>query len=86
MGKPMVTTDTPGCRDVVDDGKNGLLVPVGDAGALASAVVKLLASPELRAQMGEAARGKALDEFDERRVTRDIIAIYDQLLAEMPIA
>lgn len=86
MGKPMVTTDTPGCRDVVDDGVSGLIVPVGDAGALASAVEKLLASPDLRAQMGKAARLKALDEFDERRVTQDIIAIYDELLAEAPIA
>ena len=86
MGKPIVTTDTAGCRDVVDDGVNGLLVPIGDAGALASAVEKLLASPDLRAQMGKAARLKALDEFDERKVTQDIIAIYDELLAETPIA
>ena len=86
MGKPMVTTDTPGCRDVVDDGVNGLLVPVGDAGALASAIEKLLASFDLREQMGKAARLKALDEFDERKVTQDIIAIYDELLAEAPIA
>ena len=85
MGRPMVTTDTPGCRDVVDDGVNGLLVPVGDARALASAVEKLLASPDLRARMGKAARLKALDEFDERKVTQDIMAIYDELLAETPI-
>ena len=86
MGKPMVTTDTPGCRDVVTDGVNGLLVPVGDAVALASAVEKLLASSDLREQMGKAARLKAVDEFDERKVTQDIIAIYDELLAQTPIA
>jgi len=82
MGKPMVTTDTPGCREVVVDGENGLLVPVRDADALGLAVRKLLASPALRKTMGEAARKKALSEFDERNVTRNIIAIYDELLAK----
>ena len=81
MGKPMVTTDTPGCREVVVDGENGLLVPVRDADALGLAVRKLLVSPALRKTMGEAARKKALSEFDERNVTRNIIAIYDELLA-----
>jgi glycosyltransferase involved in cell wall biosynthesis len=80
MGKPMVTTDTPGCREVVVDGENGLLVPVRDADALGLAMRKLLASPALRKTMGEAARKKALSEFDERNVTQNIIAIYDELL------
>ena len=84
MGKPMVTTDTTGCRDVVDDGENGLLVPVRDAVTLASAVEKLLASPALRAQMGDAARRKALREFDERSVTGNIIELYGELLAGQP--
>ena len=81
MGKPMVTTDTTGCREVVVDGENGLLVPVRDADALGLAERKLLASPALRTRMGKAARKKALSEFDERTVTRNIIAIYDELLA-----
>ena len=85
MGRPIVTTDTPGCRDVVDDGENGFLVPVRDAGALAYAVEKLLGSPDLRAQMGEMARLKALDEFDERRVNQGIIDVYDELLSRTPI-
>ncbi len=86
MGKPMVTTDTPGCREVVVDGENGLLVPVRDADALGLAVRKLLVSSALRTRMGEAARKKALREFDERNVTRNIVAIYDELLARTTVA
>ncbi len=86
MGKPIVTTDTPGCREVVVDGENGLLVPVRDAEALGLAVRKLLVSPVLRKRMGEAAREKALREFDERNVTRNIMAIYDELLAKTTVA
>ena len=81
MGKPIVATDVPGCRDIVVDGTNGLLVPVRDVGALVSAVGRLLASPSLRAQMGEAARRKAVAEFDERMVVDRIIRLYDELLA-----
>jgi len=57
---------------------------VRDAVALASAVEKLLASPALRAQMGDAARRKALREFDERSVTGNIIELYGELLAGQP--
>jgi glycosyltransferase involved in cell wall biosynthesis len=56
MGKAVVATDANGCRDYVDDQVTGLLVPPGDAEALAAAIARLDADPALRARLGEAAR------------------------------
>ena len=61
-------------------------MPARDSDALAAAVSKLLASHALRTRMGEAARKKALREFDERNVTRNIIAVYGELLAKTTVA
>lgn len=79
-GKPLVTTDTAGCRDVVEDGKNGLLVPVHDPEALASALGHLIRDPELRARMGAAARAKAESEFAEEHVVEQTLALYSRAL------
>ena len=84
MAKPMVATDVPGCREVVRHGVNGLLVPVRDAGALASAVGELLKSPALRARMGEAGRQIALEELDEHSVVSNIMKLYEELFAGQP--
>lgn len=67
-GRAVVATDVPGCREVVRDGVNGLLVPVRDPGALAAAIERLLADPGERARMGAAGRRLA-----ERRFGRDAI-------------
>lgn len=80
-GLPLITTDMPGCRDVVTDGKDGLLVAPRDAGALANAIARLLDSPELAARLGMAARAKALELFDERIVNRRTLDVYRELLA-----
>jgi hypothetical protein len=81
---PMVTTDHPGCREVVTDGVEGLLAPVRDAGALAAAIRCLLhAHPEWARQLGRAARAKALAEFDERIVIERTLAVYQELLPEL---
>ncbi|MGY0611542.1 glycosyltransferase family 4 protein [Luteimonas sp. A501] len=77
---PLVTTDVPGCREVVSDGVDGLLVPVRDAGALAAAIARLHDDPELAARLGTAARGKALAEFDEKIVIERTMAVYRELL------
>lgn len=77
---PLVTTDVPGCREVVSDGVDGLLVPVRDAAALALALARLQDDPELAARLGNAARHKALTEFDERIVIRRTLAVYAELL------
>ena len=68
MGLPIVATDAPGCRDVVDDGINGFLVPVGDVAALSAKIADLLVAPDMCRQLGRAGRKKVLEEFDERIV------------------
>ncbi|WP_233347982.1 glycosyltransferase family 4 protein [Luteimonas sp. MC1572] len=77
---PLVTTDVPGCREVVSDGVDGLLVPVRDAAALAAAIARLHDDPELAARFGKAARAKALAEFDEKIVIDRTLAVYRELL------
>jgi len=82
MGLPVVATDIRGCRQVVDDGGTGRLVPVGDAPALARVVRDLAGAPELRRAMGRAARHKATREFDQRRCIDITLALYRELLAD----
>lgn len=77
---PLVTTDVPGCREVVTDGVDGLRVPVRDADALARAIARLIDDPELALRLGQAARAKALERFDERLVVARTIAVYRELL------
>ncbi len=77
---PLVTTDVPGCREVVSDGIDGLLVPARDAAALAAAIARLHDDPLLARQLGIAARAKALAEFDERIVIERTIDVYRELL------
>lgn len=76
---PLVTTDVPGCREVVTDGVDGLLVPVRDARALARAIARLLDDADLARALGHAARGKALRQFDERIVIESTLAVYSEL-------
>lgn len=69
MGLPAITTDTPGCRDAVVDGKTGLLCKPRDATSLAAAILRLAdMPPELRSAMGTAARARVLEQFDEKLV------------------
>lgn len=77
-GKPIITTDVPGCREVVDAGKNGFLVPPKDAPALAQALKVLATSPEQRLKMGKASRQKAEQEFDEKKIIAQTLAVYKE--------
>ena len=79
MGKAIVATDVPGCRDVVSDGITGLLVPPKDPGALAKAMGALLRDPERARRYGQAARERAEREFDEREVIGRFLEIYNNL-------
>lgn len=81
MGKPLVLTDIRGCREVARDGVEGLLVPPRDARALSKALFRLLCDPDLRARMGSAARERARQRFDERRVVETVVQSYRQLLS-----
>jgi len=79
-GLALVTTDAPGCREVVTHEVDGLLIPLRDASALAHAIARLDDEPELAARFGRAARQKAVTEFDERLVIERTLAVYDELL------
>ena len=81
-GLPVVTTDAPGCREVVDHGVNGFKVPVRDATALADAIGKLLADENLRRDMGQAGRAKAEAEFDADVLAGQMLAVYRDLWRE----
>jgi glycosyltransferase involved in cell wall biosynthesis len=72
-GRAVVTTDAPGCRETVEHGDNGLLVPVADARALAQALLELLADPARVQRFGERGRRRAEDRFDVRLVNRMLI-------------
>ena len=77
--RAVVTTDVPGCRDAIEPGETGLLVPVRDAQALADAIARLVEDPALRQSMGAAGRTLAEREFNIERVARLQVEIYDAL-------
>ena len=78
--RAIVTTDTPGCRDVVRAGENGLLVPPRDVGSLAGAIRELLEDPQLRQRMGRAGRARAEREFAIEQVVRSHLELYRELM------
>ncbi len=76
-GLPIVTTDVPGCREVVRPEESGLLVPLRDGPATAAAIDRLLKDADLRHSMGEAARQMALDDFTVEAFVENTMAVYD---------
>lgn len=74
MGRPVITTDAPGCRETVDEGVNGFLVPVRQPAVLAQAMQRFIAEPSLIATMGAASRQLAEERFDVRRINRLMLA------------
>ena len=80
-GRAIVTTDAPGCREIVRNGENGLLVPVRDSRALAEALRLLVENAPLRAGMGLKGRDIAVQEFSIERVVRETLGVYRELLA-----
>jgi len=79
-GRPIVTTDVPGCREVVVDGENGLLVPPRDAPALAEALSRLILNAALRRRFGAAGRRLAEREFATELVEQATLELYADLL------
>lgn len=78
-GLPIVTTDSVGCRDTVEEGKNGFIVPPHSPSELANALENLIENPNLRKKMGEFSRRKAEREYDVESVARTHLEIYDYL-------
>ena len=85
MGRPIITTDAPGCRETVIDGKNGFLVPVRDAKALADAMERFILQPELIERMGEASRLIAEERFDVHKVNQVIFRVMGLSEKNTPI-
>lgn len=80
-GRPIVTTDTNGCREVVRHGENGFLVPVRSTLELADAIKLLIEDPDLRKRMGTRGREIVVQEFAVEQVVAETLAAYKELLA-----
>ncbi len=79
VGRPIVTTDVPGCREVVKDGENGFLVPAKDAKELAIAIQKLINNPKLLTSMGKKSRLMAEQEFSIQQIVEQTLKLYETL-------
>lgn len=75
--RPLVATDVPGSRDLVVDDENGVLVPPGDAQALAEAIIALLRDPARAQRLGLAARARVLAELSDARIVARTVVIYE---------
>ena len=82
IGRPIITTDSVGCRDTVIDGYNGYIIPIKDRKALAEALKKLIDNDNIRCQMGKNAREFAIRQFDIKDVVKVHMDIYNSLLHE----
>jgi glycosyltransferase involved in cell wall biosynthesis len=86
MAKPIITTDVPGCRDVVDSGVNGYLVEVKNSEALANAMKKMLLLPtEKLMRMGEEGRKKVIANFSQQKVIDKYLALLDGLNSQSEV-
>ena len=79
-GRPIITTNVPGCRECVDDGKNGFLVEVKKVEPLSNAIEKLIYDEELRLEMGKASRKKMLAELSLTKVIDKTLGYYTEIL------
>jgi glycosyltransferase involved in cell wall biosynthesis len=82
MGLPLITTASPGCKEAVEEGTNGFLIPIGDAKALSESIVKLIKQPNLRQKFGKASRSRTIKNFDISVVADQTRFLYQKLLAQ----
>ena len=82
MGKPLIASDTPGNREVVEHGKTGVLVPVGDERFMSGALLKLIEDRELADRLGEAAREYVTRRYTVKGWIRGIESVYAHVLAK----
>lgn len=78
--KPIITTDTPGCREAVIEGINGFLVPPRDVPSLATRMLDFVHHPEISLRLGRASREMAVSIFDERKILAQNFAIYGRVI------
>jgi glycosyltransferase involved in cell wall biosynthesis len=79
-GLPLIGTDIPGCREIIQHQVNGLLIPPRDAAALAAAIRSLIEAPDSRITMGSAGRDRVLKLFDEKLVFEQTESVYRELV------
>lgn len=84
-GRACVATDAPGCREAVHHGDNGLLVPIREAEALASALRCLIENAQLRRGMGERGRERALTEFAQEKVIAETLTVFESCRTGRPL-
>lgn len=82
MGLPIITTDSPGCNDVVQDGVNGFFVPANDPHRLSGSIAQMIEQPELRDQFAKAARQCAVERFDLSIIAEQTCNVYTRYLAQ----
>jgi glycosyltransferase involved in cell wall biosynthesis len=80
--RPIVTTDVPGCRELIADGGCGLLVPVRNPAALANALRRLIEDGDQRVDMGRRGRALAEAQFGVERVVEATLAVYRELIPQ----
>lgn len=83
MGKPLVLSDIPGCRQVAPEGDGAIFVAPRDADSLTTAITQLVSDPRQASAMGRSARARALERFDEDMITKMTIDRYDALLGHV---
>jgi glycosyltransferase involved in cell wall biosynthesis len=81
-GLALIAGDVPGCRNIVRDGETGILVPPGDANALADAISRLARDAGLREVMGNNARALVEERYSERILVERMLGLYRELLGE----
>lgn len=74
MGRAVITTDAPGCRETVVDGDNGFLVPIKDVEALTKAMLRFIEEPALVVEMGKRAREVAEEKYDVHKVNKKMLS------------
>ena len=79
-GIPAITSNVGGCPEIVEQGKNGLLIPPRDASSLYDAVVWMNQNPESRIRMGEQARRTVLERYDHNNLTEKLIRVHRSLI------
>ena len=82
-GKPIVTTDAPGCRETVVEGRNGILVEPEDSKSLADAILELVDDKEKRTEMGKEGRSIVEEEFDRKNVVEEYFEVYKKIGIEL---
>jgi glycosyltransferase involved in cell wall biosynthesis len=86
VGRPVISYDVDGAREVVLDGQTGLLLPPRSIEPLAAAILRLAADPPLRARMGAEGRRLFTDAFRQERMVDELRQLYDRLLGSQPLS